>query len=323
MNNKKILGGLAALVAIVVMVVLGNSMNSYYMTVINTAIIYFMAVLGIRLVLGMGGQMSFAAVAFMGFGAFITGQLCKTLGVPSLAALILGTIIGAGFSFLFGVILLRMKGPFFIFGTISLVNIMATIFQNFRPLSGGQDGLFRIPKLNIFGFEFSDLHSWFYLLLFFAVLCALIVQRISATSFGRSLMAVRDDDLAAAVLGVDVYFTKLVAFTIAGAMASLGGGLLAFHNGVVSASLFTFDVQLKFLIMAMLGGIQSTLGAALGTLIVQLMPEVLRPLMNYMNLVYGIGIVLLMIFMPMGITGMITTIRKKIRKGSGKGEAAA
>ncbi len=307
----KIIIGIAALIIIIPLI---KDMNSYYLTVINTAMLYFMAVLGIRLVLGMGGQMSFAAVAFMGLGAFVTGQLCKNYGFNPLIALILGTVIGLVFSMLAGMVLLRMKGPFFIFGTISLLNIMATIFQNFRPLSGGQDGLYGIPKLSIFKFEISSLNQWFYLLLVVSILCALLVQRISKSSFGRSLMAVRDDDLAASVMGVNVYRTKLIAFTIAGGMAALSGGLLAFHNGVVSASLFTFDVQLKFLIMAMLGGIQSTLGSVIGTFIVQMLPEVLRPLLNYMNLVYGIGIVFLMIFMPMGLVGMFQSIRNKIKK---------
>jgi branched-chain amino acid transport system permease protein len=134
-------------------------------------------------------------------------------------------------------------------------------------------------------------------------------------------MAIRDDETAAKTLGIDVYKTKVKVFTITGVLAGMSGALLAFHNGVVSASLFTFDLQVKFVTMVMLGGVNSTWGALIGTFLIRLLPEVMRSFAKYMMLVYGICVVLLMIFMPEGIVGIFKKLftPRRLKKGVADG----
>jgi len=313
MKNKSFLLKLIpAIIIIVATTLLSGSMNNYIMTLANTALIYFLCTAGLSLLLGIGGQLVMCSITFTGLGGFLTAQLAMKFGIPTVPALFIavaiGTVIGLGF----GLILMRLKGGFLVFGSIGLVNIGATFFQNYTPLSGGPDGLYGLPKLMIFGYTFDNMQAWFTLLSCIAVTVILLVSRIRSTSLGRSLMAVRDDEIAAATLGVHVYRTKVIAFTINCALACLAGGLLAYYNGVISSSLFTFNNQIQFVIMVMLGGVNSSIGTLIGTVIVLALPELLRPLINYLNLIYGMFIIILMIFMPMGVAGVLGSAYKKI-----------
>lgn len=301
-----------ALVAIVAAILISNHLNSYVMTLINTALIYFLCVSGTSIMLGMGGQLSMCSVTFMGFGGFLAAQLATTYGLTPILALILGVIGTTIVGWLLGLVLMRLKSGFFVFGTIGLLQIGSTIFTNFRPLSGGPDGIFGLPKLVLFGYTFQTMQAWMCLLIVVTIFAILLISRIRSSSLGRSLMAVRDDEIAAYTLGVNVYRTKVIGFTISCALGGLAGGLLAFHNGVVSGSLFTFNTQLQFIIMTMLGGVNSTIGTLFGTFLVIALPELLRPLANYMTLIYGITVIVLMIFLPMGLGGLVESIYKKV-----------
>lgn len=313
-KRKRLIAAAAVVVAIIIAFLLSNSLNSYYMTLFNMTLIYFICTASMSLIFGMGGQLSYCTVTFMGLGAFITAKSTTAFGLPPIVGLICGVVFSAVIALLLSLVLVKMRGAFFTFGTLAVVYMGATIFQNFTPLSGGSEGTAGIPKLNLFGFTFTTLKAWFYLLILVTLLVFALIQRIRVSSLGRSLMAVRDDEVAAQTLGINVYRTKAIAFTLSSALAAFSGGLIALHNGVVSPSLFTFNVQTKFIIMSMLGGINSTLGALLGTMLLQLLPEYLRFLQNYAMLVYGVGIILLLVFMPTGIMGIFESTYKKLRK---------
>lgn len=289
----------------VFILILPGKLNNYQLTIVNVSIIYFIACMAYTVMLGMGGIMSMSNITFMGLGAFFTANLAKTFGLPTVLAGILAVAATALIAYILSIGLVRLSGFYFVFGTIGLCNMMATVFLNFRPLSNGADGISGVPKLSVFGFEFRELKHWCLLLSLIAFVGALIVARIRKSSLGRSLMSIRDDAVAASTLGVNVDRTKRIAFTIGATFSAVAGMLIAFHNGVVSASLFTFNVQQNMLMMVMLGGVNSTVGAMGGAFLVQLMPEVLRPIQEYLRLVQGILLILLMIFMPMGIAGLV------------------
>ena len=290
------------------------SSNPYQITVVNTALLYYIGALGISVMMGMCGQMTFASVSFIGIGAYAATQFSKTLGIPTLASLILAVIFTAIMSLIIGALLLRLSGGYFTFATMGFVNICAALFQNLKPLTGGANGIVGIPKLSLFGFEFNNLYKWFILLFVVCIGCGLLVQRIRKTSLGRSMAAVRDNELAAKSLGINCYQVKLIAFVISGAFAGLSGALLAFHNGAVSSALFSFSTATNFIIMVMLGGVNSTIGTFLGTFLVTLMPEMLRPLASYLVLIQGFLIILMMIFMPMGLAGIGQAIKDLYKK---------
>jgi branched-chain amino acid transport system permease protein len=300
-------------VLILIFIVPGK-LNNYHLTIINMAIIYFIAALEITIMLGMGGSLPLSTVSFIGMSAFFTAQLAKYFGLPTVWAGVLSVAATSLIAYILSIMLVRLTGFYFVFGTLGLSSMMATIFQNYKPLTGGADGISGIPKLNLFGFEFKELSDWFVLLALIAFIAAFITERIRKSSLGRGLMSIRDNPIAAQTLGIDILRTKRIAFTIGATFAALAGTLIAFHNGVVSSSLFTNIVQINLLTMVFLGGVDSTFGALGGAFIVQLLPEVLRPIQDYLRLVYGVLLILLMIFMPMGINGIIKSSLAKIKR---------
>jgi len=295
-------------------IVIPNTMNPYAMTVVNSALGYFIGALGISLMLGMGGQMSFATISFMGVGAFTTVQFSKTFGMNTVLAMLLSTLIVMALSGLLGLILFRLSGAYFTFATIGLVQIIFNILVAYKPFSGGGDGITGIPKLSFLGITFNNLYTWFYLFLAVSVTCGLIVERIRHSALGRSLASIRDNEIAAQTLGVDVYRVKIIAFIIAGGFAGISGSLIAYHNASISAFLFSYNTSTTLVVMVMLGGVNSTTGTFLGSLLVTMLPEWLRFLDKYLRFIYGIGIILLMIFMPQGLAGIYGALKSKLRR---------
>lgn len=285
--------------------------GDYNVTVMNTVLLYFIAALGMSIMFGMGGSMMFCSISFMGIGGFVAAQLSKNYGVTTIVALLCAVVITGICSFLVGIPLLRLKNAFFTFATLGFLQIMTNIFRNFVPLSGGPDGISGIPKFGIGSFVLSEKKHWFVFLMIMALICGLIVERIRSSSLGRSLCSIRDNELAAQVMGVNIYRTRVIAFTIAGILAGLAGALLAFHNAYLSFSLFSYNVAVNFVIMVMLGGVNSTVGTFFGAMLVTMLPEWLRPVNQYLRLIYGISLILLMIFMPMGLAGLVESLKEK------------
>lgn len=291
--------------------------NDYSMMVLNIACINSIATLGISVMLGMGGQLSFAAVSFMGIGAYTVANLTNGRNgfiMETILALLLGVLAATILAYIFGLILFRLRGTYFTFATIGLVQVAWAIYLNFKPLSGGPDGISGIPFIGIGNIRPASYRTWFYIIMGLVLVCMVLVERIRRTQLGRSLASIRDNEIAAQTLGVDVYKTKVIAFTVAGALAGMAGGLLAMHNRFIAADLFTFDVATTYVIMAMLGGVNNTVGIFVGSLLVTMLPEWLRPVQQYLKLSYGIGVILLMVFMPMGLAGLVSRISKRKRK---------
>lgn len=300
--------------------------NGYTLTVVNAALIYFIGALGISVMMGMCGYMMLCSVAFMGLGGFLSANLCLKLGMsPALSIpisiLAIGVVAG-----IIGSALVKLNGAFFAFATMGLTQITSTILNNYRPFSGGPDGMSKVPTISLFGVSLKGLEMWFYFLVVVCIVVGLMVARIRKTSLGRSMQSIRDNEVAAKTLGVNTYMTKIYAFIIGAMLAALSGCLLGHHNTVISARLFTMQTSIKWFIMVMLGGVNSTVGAFVGTLLVTFMPELFKNIGSYFMLLYGFGVVILMIFMPMGLAGLFNTVVNKIKmafahKGGAKSEA--
>jgi len=286
----------------------------YVLTVLNGALIFFVACLGICVMLGMGGMVSFATITFMGIGAYTSANLSLLLKLPFMACMLGAVLLSALFALVIGSILLRLSGTFFTFSTVALVQIAHGIFTNLRSVTGGPDGMGGIATFNFGPLMAKTPFQNFYVLFIFGLLCALFVAHLRNTNLGRRLYAVRDNEIAAAVMGVDVYRTKVIAFVIAGALAGVAGSLLVHNYHFVGSSSFVFDQSTTMVIMAMLGGISHPGGILLGTILITMLPEWLKPLQEYIRLFYGLGVMLLMVFMPTGLWGLGSQISAKVKE---------
>lgn len=312
---------LLAIGLVLFVVVVPYVTSGYSMMVVNLALIYAVSTYGVSVMLGLGGQLSFAATAFMGVGAYFAANLCSGrwgFWLDPFLTLLLTPVFAGVVAFVLGLILLRLKGTYFTFATVGLVQVAWCFYLNYRPLFGGPDGISGVSSIRIFGWSPSSYNEWFYLLAVIVLLVALFVERVRRTQLGRSLAAVRDNEVAAQTLGINVYMTKVIAFTIAGILAAIAGALYAMHSQFVSSDMFTFERSTTYIIMGMLGGINNTAGIFVGSVLVTLLPEWLRSLEQYLQLIYGVGVILLMIFMPMGLSGLASGICKRLRRLLGK-----
>lgn len=311
----KIFLGIALVCAFVLIV--PRVLQGYSMNVMNVALLFSITAFGISVMMGMGGQLSFASVSFMGGGAYFIANVCTGrfgITMPTLPALLLTPVVFAGIAFVIGLLLFKLKGTYFTFATIALVQVAYTFFNNYKPLFGGADGISGIPTLDLFGYRFTSYNQWFYVIAVCVIVVALVVERIRRTQLGRSLASIRDNETAALTFGVNVYMTKVIAFSIAGALAAFSGALWCMHGKFVGADMFNYLNAAQFIIMAMLGGVNNTVGIIVGSILVKCLPEFLRSFQTYMQLFWGIAIIVLMVFMPTGLAGIKDVIVDKIRQ---------
>lgn len=321
MIQKKIFSPSFMLIAlcIISILVVPNNLGGYSLMVVNTALIYAIVSFGLSIMLGMGGQLSFAGLPFMGVGAYVIGNCCSgRLGfwIQPVLAIPLAVLITGIVAFLLGLVLFKLKGTYFTFATIALVQVSWSFYQNYAPLFGGPGGISSITKLTIGTIRFSTPTNWFYLLVIVMTLTALFTERIRFTALGRSLASIRDDETAALTLGVNVYITKVIALTISGVMAGLAGSMYALSGSFISSDMFNFERSTLFIIITMIGGVNNSFGIVLGSMLITVLPEFLRDFEMVavcLQLIYGLTVVILMLFMPMGLTGMFSDLFRYAR----------
>jgi len=296
-------------------------LSGYLLNILMQATTYAIAVVGLTVVLGLCGQINLAQAAFFGIGAYAVGLGTTALGLSFwlclagglAAALVLGGFLGAS--------TLRLGGHYLAMVTISFQQILTLVLVNWIPVTHGPDGVPNIAR----PVPFTDGQRYLAFCLVVLGAVAYAVWRMPDTRLGRAMRAVRDNELAAGVVGVDVYRTKVLAFAIGALLAGLGGGLFAGGFAYVSPDQFTFAESIIFLTMALLGGVGSPVGAVIGTALLVLLPEWLRFLKEVPGLylaIYGVAVILIVVFMPAGIWGFATQQIGRVRRLP-RGPAAA
>lgn len=279
--------------------------SPYVLNIVMQAMTYAIAVLGLTIVLGYTGQINLAQATFFGFGAYAVGLGTLTLGLNFWLSLLLGIGVATLAGFLLGLTTLRLGGHYLAMITISFQQIFDLVLVNWVSVTLGPDGISGIARPSLFGYVLADDRA--YLLLCAAVLYAtmLLVWWLPNTRLGRAMRAVRENQLAAEVTGVNTLMVKVIAFTLSATLAGLAGGLYAAGFAYISPDNFNFARSIEFLTMGLLGGIQSAFGAMMGTGLLIVLPEWLRFLKEVYMAVYGIAVILIMVFMPEGIWGLL------------------
>ena len=277
--------------------------SSYMLRVFNVALITYLCVLSVYVLLGMCGQNSFAQAGLWGVGAYLTANVVLKLGYSSLTAFVISVVGTAIFAFILGFAFFRLRQYYFTFASVGLMTILNGLFMNWTEFTGGALGMSDIPVFSIGGISADTEIGKYIMILPVCVIASLLMKVLFHSSLGRSFMAIRDNEMAANCLGVNSLLTKSIAFAISGALCGAAGALFAFLTGYLSYQSFTYQQSTMYLIMIMLGGTVSPTGAIIGTLIISLLQEWVRPLQNYMQLIYGAGIMILMIVQPEGILG--------------------
>jgi branched-chain amino acid transport system permease protein len=294
----------AALTGLVVAAVGLVPLTDYAMHILVQTASYSIAVFGLTVVLGLCGQINLAQAAFFGFGAYAVGLGTADLHLNFWIALALGAGVALVMGAFLGMTTLRLGGHYLAMVTISFQQIVTLIMVNWIPVTHGPDGVGNIRRPAMF----ESAHAFLGLCVLAMALVGYVVWRLPQTPLGRSMRAVRDNELAAGVAGVNVYRVKVAAFALSAALGGIGGGFFAGGFAYVSPDQFSFAESIVFITMTLLGGVASPVGALIGTALLIVLPESLRFLKSVPGLylaIYGLSIILIIRYMPDGIWGFV------------------
>jgi branched-chain amino acid transport system permease protein len=310
-------GGVALLAVIAVVVALIPfifKLSPYVLNIFMQAATYAIAVLGMTVVLGYTGQINLAQASFFGLGAYAVGIGTVVLGLNFWVSLGMGVALAALAGFVLGLTTLRLGGHYLAMITICFQQIFNLVLINWPSVTQGPDGVAGIARPSVFGHLLSDDRAYLLLCTIFLYAAMYFVWWLPHTRTGRAMRAVRENELAAEVTGVHTLRVKVVAFTISAAFGGIGGALFASGFAYISPDNFDFARSIEFLTMVLLGGAESAFGGVLGTSLLIVLPEWLRFLKEIYLAVYGLAVILIMVFLPTGIWGLIRARLDKHKK---------
>lgn len=277
--------------------------RDYFIDVAILAGIYIILALGLNVVVGFAGLLNLGFVAFYAIGAYTYALLNTKFGFNFWTALPFSMVFTTIAGFLLSVPALRLRGDYLAIVTLGFGEITRLILNNWDSLTMGPNGISGISAPEIFSVSLGKLSYFYYLVLFFVFLTVFITKRVYSSRIGRAWIAMREDEIAASIMGIHTTLYKLYAFAFGAFWAGLAGALFTGKMQFVSPESFTFMESVLILCMVILGGLGSIAGVILGACILVLLPEMLREVQLYRMLALGAGLVLLMVFRPQGLLG--------------------
>lgn len=297
-RNMLIPGVVAVLaVAIPPVLVLVNVINPYVAGVLTLAGINAIMAISVNLISGITGQLSLGQAGFMAIGAYSTILFTTLAHIPVPISVILAGIVTAIFGFLIGFPTLKLEGDYLAIVTLGFGEIIRVVLVNLRQWTGGPNGkqfttiIALQPVLSIL------------LVTGILVLIIIMIQNFIRSSYGRAILAVREDEIAANSCGIPVFKYKMVGFVIASFIAGIGGALYILYIGFVKPEQASFNRSIEYLIFVVLGGMGSMTGSVLAAYVLTYLQEFLRFMQNYRLLLYPVILILVMIFRPQGLLG--------------------
>ncbi|WP_129632729.1 branched-chain amino acid ABC transporter permease [Candidatus Oscillochloris fontis] len=315
--------------------------NRYWLNLANTIGIAAIGAIGLNVLVGFTGQISIGHAGFMAVGAYTTGLLAAHAGLPMWISIPIACIVAAGIGAIFGMPSVRLKGLYLAIATLAAQEIIIwflTKGDKFVQMATGDrrvvffgESLSIPPAANsLFGFALKGNNdfNFYWVIMTCLVLTVLFVSNLFRSRAGRAMVAIRDQDIAAQVIGVDLFKYKLLAFATSSFIAGLAGALMAHYRGIISWERFTIDVSILYLSMIIIGGLGSVSGSIYGAAFMTILPALLSNVSraasgfmpafaNYLPYIqqgaFGLAIVLFLIFEPEGIVKMWRNLKDYFR----------
>lgn len=309
MNRRAFFSSHAILAAVAVLVVIAFFAlhGTYILGTLVLAGIYALVILGLVLLGGLGGQYSLGQAAFFGIGAYCAALLSRQ-GVPPIVGLLGAVLLTVVLAVIVGTPMMRLRGYQLAVGTLALGLVVISLLNGWRSLTLGPSGITGISPFSIGPLVVSgdDGNYW----LVWSVLLAAVWAGINlwGSRAGQALLAVKRDEDAAAAMGIDVTRVKVQIFALSAGLAALGGVLYAHYVAFVSPDRFDLNGSFELLLGAMLGGIGTPFGAILGALLLVTLPALVAPLQDYKIMAYGLVFMLVALYFPGGIAGLIASL---------------
>ena len=324
MKNRKFNALTLIIVSTIVFIILVvlqyyKIIGEYNGMLLTLAGIYVIVSLSLNLITGVTGQFSLGQAGFMCVGAYTTAIAIIKFNIPIPIALILGGLMTALFGMAIGIPALRLRGDYLAITTLGFGEIIRVIMVNLDSLTGGAAGLKGIPPFSNTGNFVMDAiieFTWVYIS---AIIIMAVIYNLVNSSHGRAILSIREDEIAATAMGINVAYYKVFAFTLSSFIAGIGGGLYAIFFGYLNPAMFGWLNSVNFVVILVLGGMGSLTGTIISAIIFTYMQEWLRVFADFRLVIFGLALILLMIFWPKGLMGnkelSITGLFRKLFNG--------
>ena len=290
----------AILVAAVVIVLPLFFPSAYYYRIGALVFIFALAVVGLNLLMGFAGQVSFGHAGFLGIGAYAVAIGPVHFGLPSWLCVFAGATLSGAVAFVVGRPILRLKGHYLAVATLGFGLLVAIVLTNEAGWTGGPDGM-SVPALKLFGWRAHGSNVWYWISGATFVGGYLLALNLMESPTGRALQAIHDSEIAARMLGIDVARKKLIVFIISAVYASVAGSFLALFNGLVTPDEAGFLRSIELVAMVVLGGMGSIFGSLVGAIVLVVLPQALTVFHEYEQALLGLIVMVFMIFLRRGI----------------------
>jgi branched-chain amino acid transport system permease protein len=306
-------------------------LDNYWLSILNTILIAIVGAVGLNILVGFTGQISLGQGGFLAVGAFTSALLYSRAELPAPVSIACAVVVTAGIGALFGLPALRLKGLYLAIATLASQEIIVFISRRWSLLREETGAPLSVDRLHVGGYEVTRQwfeFQWYWILLACAVVAVLAARNLFRTSLGRSFMAVRDQDIAAAAMGVNVTRAKVTAFAISSGFVGLAGALTAHYTETVTWESFTLEVSILYLAMIIVGGLGSVAGAVYGAFFMTLVPVFLNEFLGRVgetlpwlvsrapaieNGVFGLVIIAFLLAEPRGLARIWHRLKDYIR----------
>lgn len=278
--------------------------NTYWLYLLGLTAVYVIVGSGLNVLIGLSGQVSIGHAGFFAVGAYVAAILTTRFGMSFWLALPLCMLIPALLGALLAAPALRVKGPYLAMVTIAFGLVLQNVLIEAEPLTGGFNGISNIDKPTLFGDPLS-LRAHVGVIVAIAAIALFLFAAIARSRFGKLLRAVRDSEIAARSIGINPWRIKTAAFVVSAAAAGLAGGLFAPLTGFISPENFDMMLSIQFLLLVILGGLETPAGPLIGAIAIVALPEALSALAEYRLLFFGSLLLLILAVMPNGIAGAV------------------
>lgn len=304
------------LAILVIGMIIPGFLNNYVLYVGSVLLVYAVLSLGLDLIMGHAGQFAFSHVAFFGIGAYTTAILQARYGIPFPVGLVIAIALSSVIAMLVALASVKLRHIYLGLATVAFAAAAHWSFQNWKGLTGGVDGMRLQPSDFVLFQSVTDASNFRVLVVIFAVVL-LATFLLMRSQLGRAMSAIRDSEHVATVSGISVERTKMWVFVISSGYASIGGSMLVVFNSFISPDSFTFAPAVLLLTMLVVGGMGSIPGVIIGSIVLGLLPEILRTVLRdfliWQEFVYGLILVLSITLMPRGLFRLFKGMFGKMR----------
>jgi branched-chain amino acid transport system permease protein len=277
--------------------------------------IFFIALLGLDVLMGYCGQVSLGHAAFMATGGYMAAISCVKWGLPPLVGVLLGLIVSLVCATVLSLVTVKLRGHYMALATLSFGLLMDTLTVGLSDWTGGPSGMTGIPNFSVAGYTFAGPVANYYLVWGVVLVSLLVLANAMRSDFGRTLRAIRTDQTAALALGINVPRYKLYAFLVGSAFASIAGSLLAFDFQFLSPDMVSTNQSFLIVTMLIVGGEGTLVGPVIGVILLTLLPTAFQFLANYKTLASGVLLVAAMTQLPSGLYGGFTSLVRRATGG--------